>query len=153
MTPRRRPFERVASSPQGDSARVAELKDFRKSLDPFRLAKIIDQKLERIYKLANRRLSPKPMTENQIIASRREKAVGKPLRGNPTTGFPLRLGIPHNPRDSHFPTATTAARLPLRLHLKWRDNPGYGYILKWLDTGSLLKQVKGVGTLIALITC
>ena len=57
----------------------------------------------------------------------------KPLRENPTTGFPLRLEIPHNPRDTHFPTATTAARLPFRLHLKWRDNPAYGYILEWLD--------------------
>ena len=47
------PLERLASSPQGDSARVAEWKDLRKSLDRFRLAKIIDQKLERIDKLAN----------------------------------------------------------------------------------------------------
>ena len=78
------PLERVASSPQGDSARVAELQDLRKSLDPFRLAKVIDQKLERIYKLANRRLTPKPMKENQILASRRGKGCGKaaPL-GNP----------------------------------------------------------------------
>ena len=34
-------------------------------------------------------------------------------------------------RDSHFPTAATAA--VARLHFKWRDNRGYGYILKWLD--------------------
>jgi transposase len=40
---------------------------------------------------------------------RRGKAVEKPLRGNPKTGFPLRLGIPQKARDSHFPTATTAA--------------------------------------------
>ena len=30
-----------------------------KSLDPFQLAKTIESKLERIYRLANRRLSPK----------------------------------------------------------------------------------------------
>ncbi|HVA71600.1 MAG TPA: hypothetical protein VNF02_00710, partial [Candidatus Limnocylindrales bacterium] len=52
----------------------------------------------------------------------------------------LRLEIPHNPRDSHFPTATTAARLPFRLHLKWRDNPAYGYILEWLDAGFRRQQ-------------
>ena len=36
------------------------------------------------------------------------KAVEKPLRGKPKTGFPLRLGIPQHQRDSHFPTATAA---------------------------------------------
>ena len=41
--------------------------------------------------------------------NRRGKTVGKPLRGNPKTGFPLRLEIPQKPRDSHFPTVTTAA--------------------------------------------
>jgi hypothetical protein len=40
---------------------------------------------------------------------RRAKAVEKPLRGKPKTGFPLRLGIPQKARDSHFPTAATAA--------------------------------------------
>jgi transposase len=38
----------------------------------------------------------------------RRKAVEKPLRGKPKTGFPLRLEIPQRARDSHFPTATTA---------------------------------------------
>ena len=42
-------------------------------------------------------------------ADRRGKAVEKPLRGNPKAGFPLRLGIPQKTRDSHFPTASTAA--------------------------------------------
>src|ERR1700675_39715 len=40
--------------------------------------------------------------------NRRGKAVEKPLRGNPKTGFPLRLEIPQRARDSHFPTASTA---------------------------------------------
>jgi hypothetical protein len=40
---------------------------------------------------------------------RRGKAVEKPLRGNPKAGFPLRLEIPQRARDSHFPTASTAA--------------------------------------------
>ena len=44
----------------------------------------------------------------ETIPRRRRKAVEKPLRGNPKTGFPLRLGIPHTPRDSHFPTASAA---------------------------------------------
>ncbi|HKV96341.1 MAG TPA: ISNCY family transposase, partial [Gammaproteobacteria bacterium] len=37
------------------------------------------------------------------------KAVEKPLRGKPKTGFPLRLEIPQTRRDSHFPTATATA--------------------------------------------
>ena len=41
--------------------------------------------------------------------NRRGKAVEKPLRGNPKAGFPLRLEIPQRTRDSHFPTASTAA--------------------------------------------
>jgi len=40
---------------------------------------------------------------------RRGKAVEKPLLGKPKTGFPLRLEIPQKARDSHFPTAATAA--------------------------------------------
>jgi hypothetical protein len=38
----------------------------------------------------------------------RQKAVEKPLRGKPKAGFPLRLEIPQQRRDSHFPTATAA---------------------------------------------
>jgi transposase len=41
---------------------------------------------------------------------RGRKAVGKPLRGKPTTGFPLRLEIPQPRRDSHFPTAAATTR-------------------------------------------
>jgi hypothetical protein len=42
--------------------------------------------------------------------SRRRKAVEKPLRGKPKTGFPLRLETPQPRRDSHFPTAPATAR-------------------------------------------
>jgi hypothetical protein len=42
-------------------------------------------------------------------SDRRGKSVEKPLRGKPKTGFPLRLEIPPKARDSHFPTAATAA--------------------------------------------
>jgi transposase len=38
----------------------------------------------------------------------RRKAVEKPLRGKPKAGFPLRLEIPQQQPDSHFPTATAA---------------------------------------------
>ena len=48
----------------------------------------------------------------EAVRSRRRKAVEKPLRGKLKTGFPLRLEIPQKARDSHFPTATAAARSP-----------------------------------------
>jgi hypothetical protein len=38
----------------------------------------------------------------------RGKAVEKPLRGKPKSGFPRRLEIPQKARDFHFPTASTA---------------------------------------------
>jgi len=47
------------------------------------------------------------LSERQL--DRREKAVEKPLRGKAQKrAFPLRLEIPQEARDSHFPTATTA---------------------------------------------
>ena len=43
---------------------------------------------------------------------RRRKAVEKPLRGKPKTGFPLRVEIPQPRRDFHFATAKTAKEQP-----------------------------------------
>jgi transposase InsO family protein len=57
------PLERVLASAQAHPTRVAELQKLRQSLDPFQLGKVIDQKLQRIYESANRRLSPKAVAE------------------------------------------------------------------------------------------
>ena len=54
------PLERVAACPQADLLKITELKKLRAATDPFKLAKIVDQKLERIYQLANQRVSPNP---------------------------------------------------------------------------------------------
>ena len=66
----RTPFERVRACPQADREQVAQLEKLRKHLDPFQLAKTIDRKLDRIYRLANRHLSPKevqdPVTKRGI---------------------------------------------------------------------------------------
>jgi hypothetical protein len=59
------PLERVLACTQAKPEQVAELKKLHLSLDPFQLGKVIDQKLERIYGRANRRLSPKATQENQ----------------------------------------------------------------------------------------
>ena len=57
---------------------------------------------------------------------------------------PLRLGTPHPPRDSHFPTAATTN---FRLHFQCLDNLSYGYILKWLDRArtALIDRAHPVG--------
>ena len=67
--PARTPLERVLASGQGDSRRVAELKKLRSQLDPFELSRSIDRKLEIIYALANRRLSPKAITPRGATAA------------------------------------------------------------------------------------
>jgi len=53
------PFQRVLASGQTHPAQGARLKALMKTLDPFELSRTIERKLERIYQLAHRRLSPK----------------------------------------------------------------------------------------------
>ncbi len=113
------PLERVASSPQANPASVAELKSLSKSLDPFVLAKLIDQKLEEIYELANRRLSPKMPKElppAKPIESSRPNGCGKDARFanlEIPSGFPL-----SHSRDGGGRSVTLlrARRPALRLH-------------------------------------
>ncbi len=59
----------MASSPQANLAQVAELKNWRKSLNLFALAKIIDQKLE------YRRIGPPPGVAHPAYASPRENQL------------------------------------------------------------------------------
>jgi hypothetical protein len=49
------PLDRLLTSKLGDSAKLQELKKLRASLDPFTLSQIIEQKLDRIFQLANPR--------------------------------------------------------------------------------------------------
>lgn len=57
------PLDRLVIAGQGTPIKVEQLKLLRTQLDPFRLSKIIDEKAERIFKLANFQQSPKK-TEN-----------------------------------------------------------------------------------------
>lgn len=87
-SPAQTPFERVLASGRADARHIAKLKKLRSTLDPFELAQTIDRKLDKIYALANRRLSPKP--ENS-----RATAVEKPRGGKvPKADFPTALGNP-----------------------------------------------------------
>lgn len=91
------PLERVQASGQADAQRVAELEKLRSTLDPFALARSIERKLEEVFGLANRRLSPKPAMARapKSVEKTRGGKVGKadfsPSLGNPANraGFPL----------------------------------------------------------------
>jgi transposase InsO family protein len=77
----RTPFERVQACPQADQEQVARLQEIRKRLDPFQLAGTIERKLDRIYRLANRRLSPKAAEEMfSRQRGQRENGCGKDAR-------------------------------------------------------------------------
>jgi hypothetical protein len=56
----RTPLDRVWECPGPDAAKVAALTALRDRLDPFALAQRVEQKLERLYGLANHRQSPTP---------------------------------------------------------------------------------------------
>jgi len=78
----RTPFQRVQVSLQADREKVARLQELKKSLDPFQLGKVIERKLQRIYPLANRRLSPKVVEEasaNPVPRTRRANGGGRPV--------------------------------------------------------------------------
>ncbi len=111
------PFERVLASPQANPAHVAALKSLMKSLNPFALAKVIDQKLEHIYELANRRLSPKaPKELPKQTSPVWGNGCGKDARSASLeipSGFPL-----SHSRDDGGPSVTSqmARRSTLRLH-------------------------------------
>jgi hypothetical protein len=80
------PLERVLACAQAKPEQVAELKKLRQSLDPFELGKAMDGKLERIYDLANRRLSPPGTAENRSALAKdkiqpdRRNGCGKDAR-------------------------------------------------------------------------
>jgi transposase InsO family protein len=54
------PLDRVLASQLLEPEQTETLRALRRNLDPFELARAIERKLERIYALADRRLSPKP---------------------------------------------------------------------------------------------
>ena len=120
-SPAQTPWERVLASGQADARRVAELKKLRSTLDPFALAQSIDRKLESIYALANRRLSPK------VANLRGARAVQKPRGGKvqkkdfpPSLGNPAKAaGFPlsHSHYGGYSVTSLMSRQLCSKLHL------------------------------------
>jgi hypothetical protein len=88
------PWQRVLASPHRDRAKVAALKALLKTLDPFELAKTIDQKLSAIYRMSSthKRQGSRPLPKI-LPAARRVKAQEDFNR--PEYSKPLDP-IPHN---------------------------------------------------------
>ncbi|HEX2713999.1 MAG TPA: ISNCY family transposase [Candidatus Acidoferrales bacterium] len=115
----RTPLERVKAGPQANPEKVARLEQFRKALDPFQLGRSIERKLDRIYRLANRRLSQKAVQQTPAEPGprvQRANGCGKAAAlGNPANHarFPLSHSRNHNKPSVTF----QMSRQPLlRLH-------------------------------------
>jgi transposase InsO family protein len=115
----RTPFERVRECSQADPGKVAKLEELRKRLDPFQLSRTIDRKLNRIGRLANRRLSPKEELQTAAEpakATRQANSCGKDARSASleiASRFPLSHS--HNNNKSSV-TFQMARQRKLRLH-------------------------------------
>jgi transposase InsO family protein len=67
------PLERLLNCPQADPVKTQQLKRLRERTDPFELAKRLEQKLERIFEMANQRLSSQPAPSNVPSMTASEK--------------------------------------------------------------------------------
>ena len=67
------PLERLLNCPQADPVKTQQLKQLRERTDPFELAKRLEQKLERIFEMANQRLSPQAAPSNVPSMTASEK--------------------------------------------------------------------------------
>ena len=124
-------LRRVYDAAKTPLERVAELKRLRQSLDPFQLGKLIDQKLQRIYDLANRRLSPKVTAENHAAQAKektlrgRRNGCGKAARWkSPKNDFPTELG--NRAKNARFPLSHSRGHggSPVTFPMSRRLNPG-----------------------------
>jgi hypothetical protein len=115
----RTPFERVKACPQADRVRVAKLEELRKSLDPFQLGKIIERKLLRISKLANRRQSPRAEQQREAKTAqqmRRRKGCGKDAR-SASLGIASRFPLSHSRNNNKVSVTLQMSRQPhVELH-------------------------------------
>jgi hypothetical protein len=115
----RTPFERVQACPSADPQKVGQLKQLKKRLDPFQLSRTIERKLQRISRLANRRLSPKAVPE-AAQEPRRANGCGKAARkkrglGNPAN--PAGFSLSHSRNNNKLSVTFQMSRQDgLRLH-------------------------------------
>jgi transposase InsO family protein len=84
------PLERLAQCPEANPVKIKQLKALRDQTDPFELAHRVDHKLERIYQLANHRVSPTLPSTPAVTRSEEQtmaelaKIFGKERKTKPT---------------------------------------------------------------------
>lgn len=96
------PLDRLLASGGGDPAKVAALQHLRDRLDPFALAEAIDRKLQRIYRLANHRQSPRPLRRGATpprLLTRIEQDVLRDVAQRLTIAVRVADALPHSPRQ------------------------------------------------------
>ncbi len=91
------PFDRVSACTQTDPIKIEELRRLSNCIDPFVLSQIIERKLDRIYRMANDRVSPAiPEAESKVakpltrIEKETIKTISKILGVNIYAGNPKR---------------------------------------------------------------
>jgi hypothetical protein len=113
------PLERVLASASASPHQVAGLKQLRASLDPFQLGKVIEQKIEAIYAMAHRRLSPQAIQKKTAGPAAPAKIGLRPGCGKDARAasleiasrFPLSHSLDDEPRVTSLMSRRTQAKL------------------------------------------
>ena len=114
------PCERVLAGAAAHPDRVAVLKKLRASLDPFQLGKVIEEKIEALYAMTNRRLSPRAIDEKNTPPAGKEKmrprsGCGKDARAASLEIAP-RFPLSHSHDDEPPVTSLMSRRALAKLH-------------------------------------
>jgi hypothetical protein len=111
------PLERVLASSSAHPDQVAALKELRLSLDPFQLGKMIARKIERIYEMANSRLSPQATQKNRNLSAAQAKISPSPGCGKDARDASLEIATRFPLSHSHD------GELPVTFSMSRRDRP------------------------------
>jgi len=126
------PFQRVWASTKS-TAHLLELKKLNDHLDPFHLAKVIEQKLEIIYQQITRKHSPAAQLTQEPASgieesaesnknARQRKAVEKTRRGKVKSNFSSALGNPA--KNAGFPLSHSHDGGWVTFQMSRRQHPG-----------------------------
>jgi hypothetical protein len=107
------PLDRVLASASAHPAQVAALKKLRASLDPFQLGQVIERKIESIYQMAHRRLSPQAVRNQRHLPKAKKKISPRPGCGKDARSASLeiapRFPLSHS-HDDELPVTSLMSR-------------------------------------------
>ncbi|HUU13009.1 MAG TPA: integrase [Terriglobia bacterium] len=111
------PFERVLASSSAPPDQVTALQKLRSSLDPFQLAQVIERKIECIYEMANRRLSPPATQDTRNLPVAQVQPSPRPGGGKDARGASLEIA-------SRFPLSHRLdGEVPVTFSMSRRGQP------------------------------